>query len=339
MMSLFSAMIVFLFFTAVIGVAGTYLSRTANQFADITGIGEALVGAVFLGATTSLAGIITSVTAAFQNHPELAISNAMGGIVAQTSFLAIADVTYRKANLEHASASYANLMQGMLLIIMMSFILIIMVIPDMDIINVHPESFILVFIYLLGLRLVSKSKNVPMWKPLKTPETIEDVPIYTETEKINLKSLSIRFLILAVLVAFSGYMVADSGIIIAQETGFSENFVGILFTAISTSLPELVVTVSAVRYGALTLAVSNIIGGNSFDILFVAFSDFAYFKGSIYHSLAGSQSFIIALTLLITSVLMMGLLDREKRGIGGIGWESFLIILLFLGGYILMYIS
>ncbi|MFP4654616.1 MAG: sodium:calcium antiporter [Methanohalobium sp.] len=338
-MELLSAIIIFLGFTAVIGVAGTYLSRTADQFADITGLGEVLLGAMFLGATTSMAGIITSVTAAFQNYPELAISNAMGGIVAQTSFLAIVDITYRKANLEHASASYENLMQGMLLVIMLSFILLVMVAPNIGILDFHPASLVLILIYVLGLRLVSKSRNVPMWKPRKTPETIEDIPKHTETEKINLKTLSIRFLILAVSVAISGYMVAESGIVIAQETGLSESFVGSLFTAVSTSLPELIVTVSAVRYGALTLAVSNIIGGNSFDVLFVAFSDFAYLQGSIYHALSYSQVFIIVLTLLITSVLIMGLLDREKNGIGNIGWESFLIILLFVGGYIVMYIS
>jgi cation:H+ antiporter len=52
--------------------------------------------------------------------------------------------------------------------------------------------------------------------------------------------------------------------------------VGGLFTAVSTSLPELVTSVAAVQQGALTLAVGGIIGGNSFDVMFVAFADIAY---------------------------------------------------------------
>ena len=45
-------------------VAGTQLSGIADDLADRTGIGEALVGALLLGATTSLPGIVASVTAA-----------------------------------------------------------------------------------------------------------------------------------------------------------------------------------------------------------------------------------------------------------------------------------
>jgi cation:H+ antiporter len=45
------------------------------------------------------------------------------------------------------------------------------------------------------------------------------------------------------------------------------------------------------------------------------------------------------MTLMHVSILVMGLLDREKHGIAGIGWESFLIIVLFIGGYVLIIFS
>lgn len=77
----------------------------------------------------------------------------------------------------------------------------------------------------------------------------------------------------------------------------SSTLLGSLFTAIFTSLPELVISIAAVRQGALTLAIGDIIGGNSFDILFVAFSDMAYGAGSIDHALTPSQTFVIALTI------------------------------------------
>ena len=99
----------------VIGLVGTRMCKVADQLADATGWGEAVVGAVFLGGSTSLSGIVTSVTAASGGHAELAVSNAVGGIAAQTAFLAVADMFYRKANLEHAAASIANLIQGTLL--------------------------------------------------------------------------------------------------------------------------------------------------------------------------------------------------------------------------------
>ena len=103
-----------------------------------------------------------------------------------------------------------------------------------------------------------------------------------------------------------------------------------------TSLPELVTSVAAVRRGALTLAVGGIIGGNAFDTIFVAFSDIAYRDGSIYHAITGQQVYLISLTILMTGVLLLGLLRREERGIVNIGFESFLILLLYVGSFTLL---
>ncbi|MEX0686110.1 MAG: hypothetical protein WD098_08895 [Balneolales bacterium] len=336
-MSIHLAIIAFGISTIIIAIAGTQLSRAADQLADLTKLGEALAGAVLLGFTTSLPGIITSVTAAYNNHPELAISNAIGGIAAQTVFLSIADITYPKTNLEHAAASFSNLMQGVILMGLLSVVLIGISGPEITLFNVHPFSVLIIILYLAGTRLISKAEENPMWRPHVTRETIEDVPDDDNMKTLNLKKVSIKFLLLAICVAAAGYMVAQSGITIAQETGLSESFVGTLFTAVATSLPELIVSIAAVRQGALTLAVANIIGGNTFDVLFVAFSDIAYRDGSILHAITNSQIFIIALTLFMTSVLILGLLHRQKKGIGKIGWESFLIIILYLAGNVFLF--
>ena len=40
--------------------AGWRLADTADKLADVTGMGEAMTGAVLLGATTSLPGLLTS---------------------------------------------------------------------------------------------------------------------------------------------------------------------------------------------------------------------------------------------------------------------------------------
>jgi cation:H+ antiporter len=64
--------------------------------------------------------------------------------------------------------------------------------------------------------------------------------------------------------------------------------------------------------------------------LFISFSDMAYREGSIYHAIGTQQIFIIALTLLLTGILLMGLLRREKHGIANIGFESFLILVAYV---------
>ena len=337
-MSLWLAITFFIGLAAIIGFAGTYLTKAADQLADITGLGEALVGGILLGAVTSISGIITSVTAAFEGQPELAFSNAVGGIAAQTVFLAVADIAYKRANLEHASASYSNLMQGVLLVAMLGFVVVAMAAEPLVIFGTHPASLVLILIYLAGTRLISKAQEHPMWKPSDTSETVEDEPDDEVKKDVNLTWLLLRFAGLAGVVGIAGYFIAQLAIIITDQSGISASFMGALFTSVATSLPELVVSVSAVRQGALTLAVSNIIGGNTFDVLFVSFADMAYQDGSIYHSANSSQLFVISLTILLTSVLLLGLLHRQKYGFAKVGWESAVSIIIFVGGYILLYL-
>jgi len=336
-MSLWLAIVIFIGLAAVIGYAGTMLTKAADQLADLTGFGEALVGGILLGAITSISGIITSVTAAYEGQPELAFSNAVGGIAAQTVFLAIADIAYTRANLEHASASFTNLLQGVLLIGMLGFVILVMASESLTVFGIHPASLILILIYVFGTRLISKAKEHPMWEPQDTSETVEDIPDENNQPNVNLKLLIVRFTVLAGVVGVAGYYIAQTGIIITENSGVSASFMGALFTSVATSLPELVVSVSAVRQGALTLAVSNIIGGNTFDILFLAFADMAYQEDSIYHAATNSQLFIISLTILLSSVLLLGLLHRQKYGFGKVGWESILSILIFVIGYFLLY--
>ncbi|MDX1577700.1 MAG: sodium:calcium antiporter [Gemmatimonadota bacterium] len=330
----------FLAATAVIALAGARLVRAADRLADLTGWGEAIFGAVLLGGSTSLPGVTTSVVTAWQGFPELSVSNAIGGIAAQTVFLAVADMAHRGANLEHAAASVENLMQGALLATLLAIPLLAMAGPPLDVSGVHPASLGLFVMYGFGLRLVRQARADPLWAAKQTERTREDVteaapaPLPGEAVKLWL-----RFGILAALVSIAGWAVAETGIEIAARTGFSETTVGSIFTAISTSLPELVTAVAAVRQGALTLAVGGIIGGNCFDVLFMAFADIAYREGSIYHAITELQVFMIALTILLSGVLLLGLLRRERSGWFGIGFESFLVLVLYLGAVSILFLG
>ncbi|WP_115867279.1 sodium:calcium antiporter [Marinoscillum furvescens] len=337
-LSLTEATVIFGCCALLIAIGGGQLSKEGDRLADLTGMGEALFGALFLGAITSLSGLVTSVTAAHESHPQLAISNAIGGIAAQTVFLAIADITYRKTNLEHAAASLANIIQAVLLILLLGLLMTVSILPEIHFFSIHPASFILVGVYILAQKkLVSKSKNMPMWQAVKTDETRPDIPDEKNITQLSLPKTALKFTALGLVITICGYFLAQSAIVISNQTTISEGVMGAMFTSVASSLPELIVSIAAVRQGALTLAVSNIIGGNTFDILFVAVADAAYSDGSIYHTFESSQLFVIALTILLTAILTLGLLDREKRGFAHIGWESLLIILLFLGGYAVLF--
>ena len=167
---------IFVTAAAVIGTAGWRLAWLADRLADRTGFGEAVTGALFLGASPSLPGTVTSVTAAANGLTDLAISNAIGGIAAQTALLGIADIVYRRANLEHAAASTGNLLASGLLVVMLTIPLIASLLPPVTFWAVHPATLLLPATYFFGMLLVKQARAAPMWQPSRTHSTREDVP-------------------------------------------------------------------------------------------------------------------------------------------------------------------
>ena len=150
---------------------GVMMTRIAAQLAERTGLGEAVMGALFLGACTSLPEIATSTTAAAAGHADLAMSNAIGSVAGQTAFLAVADMAYRRANLEHAAASAENLLLAAFLLVMLAFVMLGLALPAAAFPGFHPVSLLMLLAYGYGMRMVSRVHRQPMWLPRRTRET------------------------------------------------------------------------------------------------------------------------------------------------------------------------
>lgn len=159
--------------------AGTRVTGLADRIADRSGMGEALTGGLLLGASTSVPGVIVSFTSALDGRASLAFSNGVGGIAAQTAFLAIADLLYRRANLEHASAELANIFQCGLLMLLLTIPLLAHVTPAFTVLAVHPASIGLFAVYVAGVVATSRLKENPMWTPVQTGDTRRDTPART----------------------------------------------------------------------------------------------------------------------------------------------------------------
>ncbi|WP_281968703.1 sodium:calcium antiporter [Roseovarius nanhaiticus] len=319
--------------TLLAGAAVVFASIRATRLADIiadrTRMGEALIGGLILGGATSIAGVIVSVDAASSGDASYAFSNAVGGIAAQTLFLAIADLLHKRANLEHAAAEPANLFQTVMLIILLSLPLAAMAGPDIAYVGIHPVSLLLFLAYLVGVRIAAEVRERPMWQAVDTDETREDAPEDPEEARRSARKPALIFAGLVVIMAAGGWVIGQSGQAVISRYGLASSLVGALGTAVITSLPELVTTLVAVRRGALQLAVGGIIGGNTFDTLFLVGADIAYRDGSIYHAVEGNDLYWLATGLLMTGVLLAGLIVRQRRGPGRIGVESVLMMAIY----------
>lgn len=312
---------------AVIVFAGIRLTRVADELADRTGLGDAVGGALLLGAVTSLPGIVTTATGALQGDPAFGLANPIGGVAIQTVWLAIADLVYRQANLEHAAASLENVLQSLILVALLAVPVMAYATPDLRWGWIHPLTLLVPVLYGYGLVLLRRMHDAPMWRPIRTPATREDV----DPEQHSASStgqLWGRLAALGLLVGVAGWAIGEGGLGVVAATGLPSGLVGFTLTTALTSLPELVVLVTAVRMGALTLGVGNIIGGNVFDTLMIALADVFYLEGPVYRDAGPVSLVLLGGTMLMTTVLSAGLVMRDRKGIG---FEGLALPAIYLG--------
>ena len=319
----------------VIVLAGVRLTRVADSLSERTGLGDAVGGALLLGAVTSLPGIVATITGSLGGDPGFGLANPIGGVAVQTVWLALADLVYRRANLEHAAASLENVLQALVLVALLAIPVIAYATPDLRLGWIHPVTLLIPLTYAYGLYLVRRLRKAPMWQAVQTSATETDDEQQSPSDA-PLSRLWLQLGALGLVVGAAGWVIGRAGLGVIAATGLPSGLVGFTLTTAITSLPELVVLVTAVRMGALTLGVGNIIGGNSFDSLMIAMADVFYLEGPVYRD-AGDQSLVLlGGTMLMIAVLAGGLVLRDRSGIG---FEGFAIPLIYAGTVALVFAS
>jgi cation:H+ antiporter len=113
--------------------------------------------------------------------------------------------------------------------------------------------------------------------------------------------------------------------------GWKTTFVGTLLIAGATSLPELVVSVSALRLGAVDMAIGNLLGSNLFDILILAADDIAYRDGPLLSAVSPAHAISAFAAVIMSGIFIVAMLFKpETRVRGTIGWASLALLLVYL---------
>lgn len=323
----------------VVGVVGLRASKLAGQIVETTGLGQALVGAVLLGAGTSIPEAVITVRSSLQGQFDVAISNAVGGVVIQTVMLVLADTSMRRRNLEFASQHHTPIFQAALLVAMLGAIVMAGLAPQVAIWVFHPASLMLVAGYAMAHVLARKAGHAPAWVRPRDTEcdgddrgpSDGDVP--PSQPPRGVARTASRFALAMTTLGVASFVLTDTATALGERTGLAQTVVGGLILATATSLPELVTAIGAVRADAVTMAISNVLGGNLFDSVFPVLADLIQGAGSVYGELDARTLFLAVLAMVVTSMLMVEIAQPPRHGLFGIGAMSVAIAVVAIGGY------
>ena len=316
--------------------AGTRLARYGDAIGEKTGLGGLWIGLVLIAAITSVPELVTGVSAvALVGLPNLAMGTLFGSCLFNLALLALLDVLYRPApilsevRLRHvASAGVGILLIGLAAV----SIWIEGGLSGLALGWVGVPSIIILILYLVGIRQMFLFERS---HPLLPSETAS-----SQYAEIPMRTVSLRFTLAAIAVIGAGIWVSFVGGEIAETTGWGASFVGSLFLAISTSMPELVVTVTALRLGALDMAVANVLGSNMFNIAIILAVDLFYTQGSVLSVVSGAHLVTAVVAMVMSLLVIVGLRFRQKRKtFNVISWYGLALIGLYIFGAYRLFIS
>lgn len=311
-MSTAQATIVFLLSAAVLTWAGVQLSRAGDEIAERAGLSRLFVGMILVAGATSLPEIVTDVSAAVADAPDLAVGDLFGSSMANMAILALVDLLHRHRVWPQVEVGHARVASVAIALTALAT-LAVLTPPGITAGWIGIDTLAIGAAYAAAVAWMRRSPTGRFGESQVLP-----VPTgWTRPGRGSLRPAVVRFAVAAAVILLSAPALAYSGRDIAQETGMGETFVGTALLALSTSLPELVASIAAVRIGAHDLAVGNLFGSNTFNMAALVLVDAAYTPAALLRSVDPSQATAgvgaILLMALALAALVHGTETRARR--------------------------
>jgi cation:H+ antiporter len=175
---------------------------------------------------------------------------------------------------------------------------------------------VLILLYVVSARVIfvyEKQRRHTETQEVAEQLQYADVPLATVVRQYTLA---------AIFVVGAALWLPQLGAALARETGLGEAFVGGLFIAITTSLPEIVVSVTAVRIGAVDLGIGNVLGSNLFNLLILALDDVFFRGGALLSHASGAHGIAVLAVVMMYALFLVGLTYRVMTKRFAISWDT-----------------
>jgi cation:H+ antiporter len=324
-------LIVWLKFTLLalaIGYSGYRLVVYGDIIAEKRGWGRLWLGTALMAGVTSLPELVTGISSVtVVGAPDIAVGNVLGACAFNLMLISLLDLLYafRGRASVFDFTSRGHVIAGGFGIVMVGLVSLgvglqdICCLPSLGHVGLLSPLFVLV--YLAAVRSVFGYETAAAAPEEPYALLYGDIPLPDAVRGYALNSL--------VVVAAGSYL-PYVGKEIAAYQGWGTSLVGTLFVALATTLPEIVVTLGAVRLGAIDLAVGNIFGSNLFNMLILAVDDLFYTAGPLLDLAAPVHLVTATIVMIMTGLALVGIILRPRRSaLVALSWITLSILLLF----------
>jgi cation:H+ antiporter len=302
--------------------AGAYPLR--EIIASLTGVSRTWIGLVLLATATSLPELFTGISAVtIADTPNIAVGDALGSCVFNLLMLVLLDALSKGQSVYHRVDQGHILTAGFGVILIGSVGALLLVgreNPGVQFLHISIYTPVVIILYVVAMRAAFVYDRRTVLTPSSKGETA-----------VTLTTAVTRYAAAAAVIVFAGVWLPFVGQEIADTMGWRTTFVGTLFVAGATSLPELVVTISALRLGAVDMAIGNLLGSNLFDVLVLAVDDIAYTKGPLLAAVSPAHAITAFAAVVMSGIFIVATLYRPKgRFRGMIGWAGVALLTVYL---------
>lgn len=323
----------FILCTALILYSGVKLAKYGDIIAEKTGLGRTFVGLVLFAAVTSMPELVNGIGAVtYAGVPDIAVGDVFGSCAFNVLILAFMDAFYKPQPISGVAKPGHVVSAGfsiLLLSIAAGSIFLGGRVTPLGWIG--PYSIIFVGIYFVAMRLVYQYEKRAL------AEFVKDAAVELAYKEVS-KSVAYRnFAVNAVVVIVAATFLPKLGAGIAEMTGLGQTFVGTVFIALSTSLPEIVVSVATVKMKAVDLAIGNIFGSNIFNILVLAVDDVFFVRGPLFSYTDPNHLLPAMSAIAMTGIAIIALSYRAGKKKFFIAWDSIGLMAVFVINMVLLY--
>jgi cation:H+ antiporter len=303
--------------------AGRNVAKYGDIIAERTGMGRVWMGVIAIAAITSLPELFTGISAVtIVKEPDLTVGNLVGANAFNMFNLALLDIYHRNESMIAVASQTHRLtaLYSLLLIIVIGVSIYISTsFFDMSLGWIGWYTPVIILLYLFSVRQIFLHE--------KRQPPRENVSLYDSV--VSMRRVYTVFSVSAVFIIGAGIWLATIGDEIALTTGWGQSFVGGLLLAFTTTLPEITVSFTAMRIGAIDMAVANLIGSNLFNLTILSITDLIYAKGPILVEVSESHLVVAAAVLLMTVLFIIGLRIRPRR-FYRLNWLNISLVVLFV---------